>query len=94
MEAKAGACMQELMQRSYRKAAYKLAPHDLLSLLPHRTPDHLARDVGHWALYTDTVDWALRHIITNQEIAPTDLPIGQFSHLRIPLPRWPQLVSS
>jgi hypothetical protein len=35
---------QELMQKPWRGAAFWLAPHALLSLLPYRTQDHQPRD--------------------------------------------------
>jgi hypothetical protein len=40
---RAGTCEQELMQRPQMDAAYWLAPHGLLSLLPYRTEDPLPR---------------------------------------------------
>jgi hypothetical protein len=37
---RAGTWRQELMQRPWKHAAYRLTPHGLLSLLSHRTQDH------------------------------------------------------
>ncbi|KAM7325014.1 hypothetical protein ACRRTK_015267 [Alexandromys fortis] len=40
---RAGIWRQELMQRPWKGAAYRLAPHGLLNLSPYRTQDHQPR---------------------------------------------------
>ena len=56
---RAGTWRQELMQRPWRSAAYRLASHGLLNLLSYKIQDHQPRDtithngVGHPPLITN-----------------------------------------
>jgi hypothetical protein len=43
-QVRTGTWRQELMQRSWKGAAYRLAPYGLFSLLSYRTQDHQPRD--------------------------------------------------
>ena len=76
---------QELTQKSQRDAAYWLDPHGSVSLLSY-TPKTTSPGMAPSTVICDPPPMS----ITNQENAPTDLPIGQsdggiFS-IGVPLP--------
>lgn len=69
-EIHAGSWRQELKNKPGRKALYRLALHDLLSLLSNVTYNHLSR-------VEPTMSWALPMSIINQRSVPINLTRGQ-----------------